>query len=168
MLHYLSPDQVMYMDTDSCIFYNDPDNAAHKHPRDAPANTGIKIGQGLGEWEIETKPDEAIIEYTAIGTKCYSYRTNKDKETTKMKGVPLNAINNHRLRFNTMLKLALGLKPEVKTAGFTFQKVGTCSSIATIPLERTVRATVTKRRVYGRVDTVPLNLCTMGLKRKRE
>ena len=168
MLHYLSPDQVMYMDTDSCIFYNDPDNAAHKHPRDAPANTGIKIGQGLGEWEIETKPDEAIIEYTAIGTKCYSYRTNKDKETTKMKGVPLNAINNHRLRFNTMLKLALGLKPEVKTAGFTFQKVGTCSSIATIPLERTVRATVTKRRVYGRIDTVPLNLCTMGLKRKRE
>ena len=168
LLHYLAPDQVMYMDTDSCIFHTDPNNPAHKHPRNAPADSGIKMGAGLGEWEDEMKPGEHITEFTAIGTKCYSYRTSKGKQTTKMKGVPLNAINAYRLRYNSMLKIALGYKPKVKTTGFTFQKVGTCSSIATIPLERTVRTTITKRRVCDKVHTAPLNLCTMGLKRKYE
>ena len=82
------------------------------------------MGTGLGECDDEMKPGERITEFTAIGTKCYSYRTDKGNQSTKMKGVPLNAINAYRLRYNSMLKMALGYKPKVKTAGFAFQKVG--------------------------------------------
>jgi len=167
MLNFLHPSQVTYCDTDSCILEYDPHNPNHKHPDSEEARArGISLGKGLGQWEDEMEKGEEIVEFAAIGPKCYAYKTSKGNMAVKMKGVPLNYTNKNRLQYTQMVKLAKGYRNEVKTTGFTFKKSGMCDNIQTVPLERTVKRTVHKRRLdVFTGETRPFNSDLMNLPR---
>ena len=60
ILEWLHPSQIIYVDTDSCVFIYDEDDPNHKHP-DKDPHDGLQFGNGLGDWENEFKKDRLSI-----------------------------------------------------------------------------------------------------------
>lgn len=158
MLHFLDYSQVIYCDTDSAYFMYDLQNAKHKDPiskhRIEAKQCGIQIGNGLGEWENEVNN---VVEFASIGCKMYSYLKDDDDYIVKTKGIMQNCLNMKRMQFSKMKELACGNTEEIKTEGVTFQKVGTCKSLATKPLTRKIQRSVTKRILTDNFGTKPIH-----------
>ena len=78
--------RVLYFDTDSVIFYTEPN--------EKPTDLIPTIGSTLGEWENELNPGEFIDEYVSLGPKNYGYRVKKTngsyKFSSKIKGIFVN------------------------------------------------------------------------------
>ena len=76
--------QVLYMDTDSCVYVYDPNNPQHKT---------FELGDLLGEWTDELEGWTMKGTFISGGPKNYSYEKHKDgkvKHETKIKGFTLN------------------------------------------------------------------------------
>ena len=89
-LSKLSPQQVLYFDTDSIIF-------SHR-----PGQPMLPLGDHLGEFTSELKPDDHIVEFAAAGPKNYGYRTHQGKVECKVRGFTLNARGQDQLNFDLL------------------------------------------------------------------
>lgn len=78
-------ENVLYMDTDSCIYVETPDNA-HVFK---PTSEGGQLGDFLGELTDECD-GAGITEFVALAPKTYSYRLDNGEEVVKSKGLSLN------------------------------------------------------------------------------
>ncbi len=124
-LHILGK-QVLYYDTDSCIYVYDKNNAKHCE---------VEIGKFLGEWTNEIKYYWRIREFVSTSPKEYAYRCFnmknpvQMKDVVKAKGHSLNHENANRLNFDEMKKLLLN-KGEIKLKYLNF-KLNSDKSIQT-------------------------------------
>ena len=89
-LSRLLPQQVLYFDTDSIIF-------SHR-----PGQPMLPLGDHLGEFTSELKPDDHIVEFAAAGPKNYGYRTHQGKVECKVRGFTLNARGQDQLNFDLL------------------------------------------------------------------
>ena len=89
-LSQLLPQQVLYFDTDSIIF-------SHR-----PGQPMLPLGDHLGEFTSELKPDDHIVEFAAAGPKNYGYRTHQGKVECKVRGFTLNARGQDQLNFDLL------------------------------------------------------------------
>ena len=89
-LSQLLPQQVLYFDTDSIIF-------SHR-----PGQPMLPLGDHLGEFTSELKPDDHIVEFAAAGPKNYGYRTHRGKVECKVRGFTLNARGQDQLNFDLL------------------------------------------------------------------
>jgi hypothetical protein len=87
-------ENVLYVDTDSCIYVNKP--GGPKPP----------LGDYLGEWTNELSPkhgvDSYITRFACGGPKNYSYVVNNGKKHCKVRGFTLNFKNSQILNFDSM------------------------------------------------------------------
>lgn len=104
--------RVLYHDTDSIIYENDP------------AGYNIPEGRYLGEWESEE--DHPITKFASTGPKCYSYMT-QDAEgviqstCTKVKGITQNSNNTALINFESMKALVTGEKDIIRATCLSFK-----------------------------------------------
>jgi len=94
-------DQVLYHDTDSCVYVYDKNNPQHKD---------FELGDCLGEWTDELEGWTMKGTFISGGPKNYSYEKHKDnkiKYETKIKGFTLNyeATQKDKLNHNSMIRM---------------------------------------------------------------
>ena len=95
MMNQLGKD-VIYNDTDSVIFYYDPD----KGPLP-------EIGDALGEWSEEDISKKGIMEFFSHGPKTYGLQTiDGDKSFLKAKGLSLTHTNSKITSYDEMFSVA--------------------------------------------------------------
>ncbi|XP_053382580.1 uncharacterized protein LOC128549597 [Mercenaria mercenaria] len=82
--------RVLYYDTDSVIYVSRPGQY------DPP------LGDYLGELTDELDGGEYIVEFVSGGPKNYAYKTNKNKETCKVRGFTLNYKNSQLINFESV------------------------------------------------------------------
>lgn len=87
-------ENVLYVDTDSCVYVNKPDGP--KPP----------LGDYLGNWTNEITPKHGegsyITRFACAGPKNYSYVVNNGKKHCKIRGFTLNFKNSQILNFDSM------------------------------------------------------------------
>jgi hypothetical protein len=117
-ISWLHPSQLIYCDTDSCVWLYDEDNPLHKkRDNDDPTlPKSIKFGSGLGQWKDELDGDH-ITEIVIGGAKSYAYMLEKgkvDKKTkelvmavVKQKGITLDEANSEVVNFETLKHMVL-------------------------------------------------------------
>lgn len=105
-------DRVLYHDTDSIIYERDPNGY------------NIPEGRYLGEWECETG-GLPIVKFVSTGPKCYTYVIKDEqgrlKESSKVKGITLNAYNQTKINFDVMKQLVQGDLESVATKCLLFK-----------------------------------------------
>ena len=88
----------LYMDTDSIIYYTDPN--------DPTCSYKIPEGEYLGDWKSEIKCGETISEFVAAGPKNYSYKTmdknGQEKTVVKVRGFSLTHSASKVVNFEEM------------------------------------------------------------------
>ena len=89
-LSRLQPEQVLYFDTDSIIF-------SHR-----PGQPMLPLGDHLGEFTSELKPDDHIVEFAAAGPKNYGYKTHQGKVECKVRGFTLNTRGQAQLNYEVL------------------------------------------------------------------
>ena len=161
-LHY---SQVLYYDTDSCIYLYDPDNPDHINPDDENQERPelVSLGKGLGQWSDELEKGEYITEFVATGPKSYAYKTNYGKRECKAKGLTLDVTSAKYITLNSMKKLIDEKVQELETAErhrFNMDKV--TKQMRTTQITKKLHDTVNEKRnviknEYGHLtyDTVP-------------
>ena len=82
-----------------------PDNNDKTKPNN------VNFGTALGEWENLFQEGEWIDEIVVVGAKSYSYITNKDKVSIRMKGITLDRATSDIFTFER--KKDMVLKNEV-------------------------------------------------------
>lgn len=104
--------RVLYHDTDSIIYEHQPD--AYNIPE----------GRYLGEWEDETGGNP-IVKFVSTGPKCYTYVVREAdgslKETSKVKGITLNAFNQTKVNYDSMKDLVTGDISQIETKCLMFK-----------------------------------------------
>lgn len=98
-LDYLG-EQILYFDTDSCVYKYNPDNPE--------CNKKLENGDLLGEWTDELEGKKMIGTFVSGGPKNYSYETIKDGKTsyhTKVKGFSLNYEVSQQINHHTIIDL---------------------------------------------------------------
>lgn len=102
-------ERVLYHDTDSIIYTNDPNGY------------NIKCGHVLGEWTDELEGDR-IEKFVSLGPKTYAYVTSKGKKEVKAKGVPLKKYSNAQvMTYENYKNLLFGEKDKLITEHLQFQ-----------------------------------------------
>ena len=145
LLEWLDPSQIMYVDTDSCVFLYDETNINHKHP-DKDPHEGLQFGKGSGEWESEFKEDEYIVEWVCLGAKSYAYITNKGKTVVKQKGITLDRANDKKFKFENMKKAVFENSYIDRVPRFMFS-CGTATKYSkTVYVARRVRTTANEKK----------------------
>ena len=118
---WLHPSQILYMDTDSCIYLYDPDHPGHINPDDTAQQfpDKVSLGSGLGQWSNELepadkdpvkgstvlRPAEYITQFVATGPKSYAYITNRGHRVCKAKGFTLDRTSAKLITIESMKKL---------------------------------------------------------------
>jgi hypothetical protein len=125
-----------YCDTDSVIF----------------EDAVITTGDALGEVANELDADEYIETFVSVGAKAYAYKTNQDKKTIKLKGIP----EKHRSElYDTMIRLIKGELQNIKVqTGVTFQ-VNKLHEMQTRETHKTVTKTLNKRHFFDDGTSLP-------------
>ena len=137
--------RVLYYDTDSVIYVSRPGQY------DPP------MGDYLGELTDELK-GEHIVEFVSGGPKNYAYRTNKNKETCKVRGFTLNYTNSQLINFKSVKSIVTDPKSYPNITVTNPSKI--CREKRKRKLynrqeEKTYQMVYTKRRRLDNYDTVP-------------
>jgi hypothetical protein len=82
--------RVLYYDTDSVIYVS------------RPVSYDPPLGDYLGELTDEQDAGEHIVEFVSGGPKSYAYKTNKNKETCKVRGFTLNYKKSQLINFESV------------------------------------------------------------------
>lgn len=85
LLNSVGHESVLYMDTDSALYVETPENAWLFKPTEE----GGLLGDNLGELTDETDGQE-IVEFVCLAPKTYAYRLSGNEEVVKSKGLSLN------------------------------------------------------------------------------
>ena len=99
-ISWLHPSQLIYCDTDSCVWLYDEENPLHKKRDNNAADQpkSIQFGSGLGCWKDEMDGGH-ITEIVIGGAKSYSYTTDTGKVVVKQKGITLDVANSEIVNF---------------------------------------------------------------------
>ena len=93
-------EQILYFDTDSCVYKYDPDN---------PDSKRLENGDLLGDWTDELEGEKMMGTFVSGGPKNYSYQTidkdNKINNHTKVKGFNLNYETSQKVNHETIIDL---------------------------------------------------------------
>jgi len=137
---------VMYYDTDSVIYVTKPGEY------DPP------LGDFLGELTNELEGDDYITEFVSGGPKNYAYRTNKCKETCKVRGFSLNFTNSKLINFDATRGIVTnpGLRQHVTLANPSkISREKRKRKLYNREEEKKYQMVYTKRVVLPHLDTVP-------------
>ena len=115
------------------------------------------LGDYLGELTDELESGEHIVEFVSGGPKNYSYKTNTNKETCKVRGFSLNFTNSRLINFDSVKEI--GTESEQKTITVT-NPSKICRDKRKRKLynreeNKTYQMVYTKRRRLDNYDTVP-------------
>jgi hypothetical protein len=172
-ISWLHPSQLIYCDTDSCVWLYDEDNPLHKkRDNDDPTlPKSIKFGSGLGQWKDELDGDH-ITEIVIGGAKSYAYMLEKgkvDKKTkelvmavVKQKGITLDEANSEVVNFETLKHMVLNDDTLQSVPRYQFQWDKKSKDIITGKLSRSIHSTINSKRDLDGYDTKP-----MGYKRQK-
>jgi len=83
-------ERVLYFDTDSVIYLEEPDQPSPL------------LGDYLGEFTSELETDDYIEEFVSGGPKNYGYKTKKRKVECKVRGFRLNSEGKTQLNYDVM------------------------------------------------------------------
>ncbi len=138
--------RVLYYDTDSVIYVSRPGQY------DPP------LGDYLGELTDELGGGEHIVEFVSGGPKNYSYKTNKNEETCKVRGFTLNFTNSKLINFEAVKSMVTD--PESRRTITVTNPNKICRDKRKRKLynrreSKTYRMVYTKRRRIDNFDTVP-------------
>jgi hypothetical protein len=144
-------EDVLYFDTDSVVF------AMRENEWDTPYGP-LQTGDLLGELTDELGgPDTYIKLFASSGPKCYTYVTNKDESTLKLKGITMNYKNSQVINVEAVKKVIFGEISHIVTpqaTQITRQKF--TGLIYNRPHKKTYSKIFTKRRILeGTFNTVP-------------
>lgn len=92
-LERLKPESILYMDTDSIVYYW------------RPGDPNIKTGRYLGEMTNELKPGDYIMEFACAGPKSYWFLTKDGEVTFKRKGFCSSVRTGEALNVNSVRKV---------------------------------------------------------------
>ena len=67
-----------------------------------PGQPMLSLGDHLGEFTRELKPDDHIVEFAAAGPKNYRYKTYKGKVECKVRGFTLNTRGQAQLNYELL------------------------------------------------------------------
>ena len=111
---------ILYCDTDSVIYVEDIHN-----PID------LVCGDLLGDFTNELDVGDYITNFVALAPKSYAYTTKNGKVICKVKGFTLNIKNQKNINFDSIEKLILGEKDELKISNtqFVINKNGGITSV---------------------------------------
>ena len=88
-------ERVLYYDTDSVIYLEEPDQP------------NSPLGDYLGEFTSEMEADDYIEEFVSGGPKNYGYQTKKGKVECKVRGFRLNSEGKTQLNYDVMCQNVL-------------------------------------------------------------
>jgi len=144
-------DQVLYYDTDSCIYYH------RKNLYKVP--TGDYLGEMTDEL-TDYGVDSYIVEFVSGGPKTYAYLVwSTDKKALipvcKIKGLTLNMKTSKTLNFDTLKEMVLS--DEVKMLDIIENRIRRTKNRELVTVQETKQFKITgaKRKANGVYDTLP-------------
>ncbi len=138
--------RVLYYDTDSVIYASRPGEF------DPP------LGDYLGELTNELGGGEHIVEFVSGGPKNYAYKTNKNKETCKVRGFTLNFTNSRLINFASVRDIVTdpeSCKNIVVTNPSKICRDKGKRKLVNREENKSYQMVYTKRRKLDNYDTVP-------------
>jgi transposase len=108
----------------------------------------LEEGDYLGQLTDECK-GLAIEKYVGLGSKCYAYITEKDKNgkvkrCVKTKGIKINSVNNEEINYELFKRILNKEGDEYRTKTQTIQK-SKYLELKTVDNTKLLRATLDKR-----------------------
>lgn len=138
LLLCIDPENILYMDTDSCIFV------------ETHGNHQVRCGEYLGDLTDELGNGDYIVEFVSVGPKSYAYRTFKGKVCVKVKGISLTRTTLDIVNFESIKKMVYDPSHVVLTKPLKFI-IGKDHNIETKKYEsnegKKFRLTMNKRHV---------------------
>jgi len=134
--------KIDYCDTDS-IFYN------------SDGTEQVNIGDSLGEWTNELGANTNINKWLCTGPKSYYYKTNKQKECTKIKGFTLNHQNAEKLTGKVMEDIIDGIKEKVEVTDTQITRDKKTKNLVNKEVTKTFSYKFDKRSIQANYDTLP-------------
>ena len=163
-ISWLHPSQLIYCDTDSCVWLYDEENPLHKKRdnNDPTLPKSIQFGSGLGQWKDELEGDH-ITEIVAGGAKSYSYKLDKGimkkgrltKCVVKQKGITLDVANACAVNFDTLKHMVLNDETLQSVPRYQFQWDKKSKNIITGQISRSIHSTINSKRDLDGYDTTP-------------
>ena len=147
-ISWIHPSQLIYCDTDSCIWLYDSKNPLHKKRdnNDSTLPASVQFGNGLGQWSDEFKGKYAT-EIVVGGAKSYAIRMLDEKTKIAQKGITLDCANDKLVNFDTLKKMILNDEP-IKTAErYQFKWNKSNKDVITTYVARSIHSTVNSKRI---------------------
>lgn len=146
ILEKVGPENVVYFDTDSCVFYETKEEA----PR-------VSTGDGLGLLTDEVPPGVDIQSFVSSGPKSYCYRLSTGETVIKIKGFTLNARNLEYATEEAIRDVVLGNRDEITfPPSKQIQRVKHKGIVYNRPISKKYRKVFDKRVVNPQtMDTLP-------------
>ena len=135
---------ILYCDTDSVIYVQQPDSYVPP------------VGRYLGDLTDELEDGDFITEFCSNLPKSYAYRTHQGRSIVKVKGFTLNYANSQRITIDTLAALvrnsSISLSTEIQNKIVRHREA---SVLLTIPQGKRFRTRYDKRVVQDGYDTLP-------------
>ena len=155
-MSWLHPSQILYCDTDSCVWIYDPDNLFHKNKdnnaQDLPAD--VRFGDGLGMWTDELD-GKHLTEIVNGGAKSYAHKFSDGKIVIKQKGITLDKANCDLVNFETMKNMVSTNEKNKSASRFQFFWDKQTKNIITSQTARSVSSIINSKRDLNGYDTRP-------------
>jgi hypothetical protein len=133
---------VIYCDTDSIVYNDDQMNT-------------VKTGDLLGEWTDELGAGNFMEKWLTTGPKSYYYKTNNDKECTKIKGFTLHHKNMEKLNGEALEKLIEGEVEKVTVTNNQITRDKVTKQLVNKDETKTLSFNFDKRIIVENYDTYP-------------
>ena len=155
-LSWLDPSQLIYCDTDSCIWLYDDTNPLHKKKdnNDPSLPKSVQFGSGLGQWNDEFKGSYAT-EVVVGGAKSYAYKMADGKTCVKQKGITLDCNNSELVNFETLKTMILNDSSIKSAERYQFKWIKDNKNVVTTYVARSIHSTVNSKRDLDGFDTKP-------------
>jgi hypothetical protein len=156
-ISWIHPSQLIYCDTDSCIWLCDENNPSHKtkENNDPTLPPSVQFGTGLGQWSDEFKGKHYATEIAVGGAKSYAIKLDDGDIKIAQKGITLDCANSAKVNFDSIKDMVLNnTKIETeKRYQFTWNKDS--KDVVTTFVSRSINSTINSKRVVNGLDTLP-------------
>ena len=155
-ISWIHPSQLIYCDTDSCIWLYDETNPEHKKKdnNDPTLPKSVQFGNGLGQWSDEFDGSYAT-EIVVGGAKSYAIRMHDGKTKIAQKGITLDCANSVKVNFDTIKDMILNDKGITTEERYQFKWNKTNKDVITTYVKRSIHSTVNSKRMLDGFDSLP-------------
>lgn len=157
-INWVHPSQLIYCDTDSCIWVYDETNPLHKKRdnNDPTLPKSVQFGTGLGQFTDEFKGSYAT-EIVCGGAKSYAIKMADVSIKLAQKGITLDCANSEVVNFEKMKKMVLDNESIKTCERYQFRWNKTNKDVVTTYVARSINSTVNSKRVlHDSYDTLPV------------